>query len=88
MSAAGSAERVADLVRGMTTKFSANWVLTLTSGWLQVGVAATLLQTQHSEGNKEIKIPTGWQCMSNRTYVRFGKCRDRGNDASSTDLTR
>ena len=40
--AAGLAERVAGLICGVTTKFSANWVSTLTSGRLQVGVAATL----------------------------------------------
>ena len=40
--AAGSAERVTDLVHGVTTKFSVNWVSTLTSGRLPVGVAATL----------------------------------------------
>ena len=47
--AADSAERVTDLVHGVTTKFSVNWVSTLTSGRLPVGVAATLCTIHEGE---------------------------------------
>ena len=65
--AAGLAERVADLIRGVTTKFSANWVSTLTSGRLQVRVAATLgyyilfPPSQNPGIGPDIRIPLSWQ---------------------------
>ena len=54
--AAGLAEQVAGLIYGMTTKFLANWVLTLTSGWLRVAVAATL------PGSMELLDSSGQSC--------------------------